>query len=93
MVLAQKIEDLLGLGGLSEGGVAAQIAEHDDDLAAVTFKNALVTLRDDELGELRREKPLQSPYAALFLDLLGDPRFEPAIEFGDFLGALAQFPQ
>src|SRR3954464_9061943 len=42
VVLAQKIEDFLGLGGLGEGGVAAQVAEHDDDLAAMAFKDFLV---------------------------------------------------
>src|SRR5690242_13244083 len=29
------IQHLLGLGRLGEGGVAAQIAEHDDDLASM----------------------------------------------------------
>jgi len=47
VVFAQEIEHLFGLGGLGEGGVAAQIAEYDDDLAAVTFENLLVALRDD----------------------------------------------
>src|SRR6516162_8159481 len=37
MILAQEVEYLLGLGSLREGGVAAQVAEHDDDLAAMTF--------------------------------------------------------
>ena len=31
MVLAKEGEDFLGFGGFSKGGVAAQIAEHDDD--------------------------------------------------------------
>ena len=93
MVFAQEVEHLLGLGGLGEGGVAAQIAEHDDDLAAMAFEDFLVALRDDQLGKLRREKPLQPPDPAQLLDLLGDPRFEPAVEFGDLLGALAQFAQ
>jgi hypothetical protein len=35
MVLAQEIKHVLGLGRLGEGGVAAQIAEHDDDLATM----------------------------------------------------------
>jgi hypothetical protein len=35
VVFAQKVEDLLGLGGLGKGGVTAQIAKHDDDLAPV----------------------------------------------------------
>src|SRR5262249_15619758 len=56
VVLAQKIEHLLGLCCLSKGGVTAQVAEHDDDLAAVAFEDFLVTLRDDEFGKLRRQK-------------------------------------
>src|SRR5262249_52802695 len=50
VVFAQEVEHLLGLGGLGEGGVAAEVAEHDDDLAAMTFEYLLVTLRDDQLG-------------------------------------------
>ena len=54
MVLAQEVEDFLRLGRLSEGGVATQIAEYDDDLAAMAFENVFVALRDDQLGELGR---------------------------------------
>ena len=50
VVFAQEIEHLLGLGGFGEGGVAAQIAEHDDDFAAMAFEDFLVTLRDDEFA-------------------------------------------
>ena len=42
-------------------GIAAQIAEHDDNLAAMAFEDLLVALRDNQLGQLRREEPLQSP--------------------------------
>ena len=61
MVFPQEVKDLLGLGGLRKGGVAAQVAEDDDDLAAMAFKDLLVTLRDNQFGKLWREKPLQSP--------------------------------
>ena len=44
MVLTQKIEDFLGLGGLGEGGVAPQIAKHDDDLPSVAFQDLFVAL-------------------------------------------------
>ena len=44
MIFAQEVEHLLGLGCLREGVVAAQIAEHDDDLAAMAFKDLLVAL-------------------------------------------------
>jgi len=56
VVLAQKFELVLGLGCFSKGGVAAQIAEHDDDLAAMAFEDFLVTLRDDQFRKLRREE-------------------------------------
>ena len=91
MVLSQEIENLFGLGGLGEGGVAAQIAEHDDDLAAMAFEDFLVALRDDQLRQLRRQKPFQPSDPAQFLDLFGDLRFEVAIERGDLVGTLAQF--
>ena len=47
MILTQKIEDFLGLGSFGKGGVTAQIAEHDDDLAAMALQDFLVALRDD----------------------------------------------
>ena len=47
MIFAQEVEHLLRLGSLGEGRIAAQIAEHDDDLAAMAFEDLLVALRDD----------------------------------------------
>jgi len=44
VVFAQEIEDFLGLRGLGKGGVAAQIAEYDDDLAAMAFEDLFVPL-------------------------------------------------
>ena len=64
VVLAQKIEHFLRFGGLSEGGVATKVTKHDDNLAAMAFEDFLVALRDDQLGELRSEEPLQPPDAA-----------------------------
>jgi hypothetical protein len=52
------VEHLLRLGRFGKGGVAAQIAEHDDNLAAVAFKDLFVAPRDDQFGELRGEKAL-----------------------------------
>src|SRR5215471_10182971 len=69
VIIAQEIQHLFGLCGLGEGGVAAQIAEHNDDLAAVAFEYLLVAPRDDQFGELRREEALQPPNPAQFLDL------------------------
>jgi len=50
-------------------------------------------LRDDELGELWREKPFQPPDPAQLLDLFRDPRFEATVQFGDLLGPLPQFAE
>jgi hypothetical protein len=63
----RRIRDFLRLGGLGEGGVAPQIAEHDDDLTAMAFKDFLVALRDYQFGKLRREEALQPPHAAQFV--------------------------
>src|SRR6516165_9472704 len=93
VIFAQKIEHFLGLGGLSESGVAAQIAKDDDDVAAMAFENLLVPLRDDQLGELGREETLQPPDASQFLHQFGDPRFKPTIEYRHLVGALAQFAE
>src|SRR5215472_10724713 len=47
VVFAQEVEDFLGFGSLGEGGVTAQIAKHDDDLAVMAFEDFLVAVRDD----------------------------------------------
>src|SRR5205814_5535437 len=93
VVFAQEVEHLLGLGGLAEGGVAAQIAEPDDDLAAVAFQDLLVALRDDEFGELRREEALQPPDPTQFLDLLDHSCLETAVQFRHLACALAQLAE
>src|SRR6516225_7607489 len=93
MIFAKEFENFFGFGGLCEGGVAAQIAEYDNDLAAMTFEDLLVTLRDDEFGELWREEPLQPPDPAQLLDLSGDARLQLAVQLSDLLGALAQLAQ
>jgi hypothetical protein len=93
VVLAQKFEDFLRLSGLGEGGIAAQIAEHDDDVAAMAFEDLFVPLRDDQLRKLRCQKPFQPSDTAQFIDLLGDTRFEAAVQLGDLVGTLTQFTQ
>jgi hypothetical protein len=55
VVVAQEGHDLFRLDALGKPGKAAQVAEHDDDLAAMAFEDALIALRDDQVGELRRE--------------------------------------
>jgi hypothetical protein len=53
----------------------------------VAFEDFFVALRDNHFGKLRRKEALQPPDSAQFFDLLRDPRFETAVEFGYFLGA------
>ncbi len=51
----------------------AQIAKDDDDFGTLTGKHALVASLVDELGDLWREKSLQSCYP--FRALLGNREF------------------
>ena len=59
----------------------------------MTFKDLLVALGDDEFGQLRCEKPLQPPDPPQFLDLFGDARFKPTVQFRYLIGTLAQFAE
>src|SRR6266446_1475351 len=93
MVLTQEVQHLLRLGSFGKGGVAAQIAKHDNDFAAMAFEDLLVTLRDDQFGKLRREKPLQSSDSTQFVNLGSDPRLQVAVQLPDLLGTLPQLAQ
>ena len=42
---------------------------------------------------MRREKPLQPSDPTQFVNLLGDPRLQIAVQLPDLLGALPQFAQ
>src|SRR5262249_62138680 len=53
MKLAQDAPDLLRLAGRGKGGVAAQIAEYDDNVAAVAFAEGLLPRGAEQLGALR----------------------------------------
>ena len=55
----QDPHDVLGLGGLGERGEAAEIQEHDGDLAPVAAQRILGAARNDQLRELRREEALE----------------------------------
>jgi hypothetical protein len=54
----QDAHQLLGLDGVAEVRVPAQVAEEDGDLAAMAAQDRLVSRSDDRVGELRREEPL-----------------------------------
>ena len=79
MVLAQDRHHLLGLGGLGERREAAQVAEHDDDLAAVALEERLVAGVDDELDELGREETAQPADPLQLLDLRAHALLELAV--------------
>ena len=93
MVLAQEVENLFGLGGLGERGVAAQIAEHYDNLAAVTFEDFLVALGDNQLGKLRCQKALQPSDPSEFVDLGRNPRLQLPVPPGYLVGARSEFAE
>ena len=93
MILSQEIEHLFGLSGLGKRGVAAQIAEDDDDFTTMALKDLFVTLRNDQLGELRCKEPLQPTDAPQFLDLGGDARLKTTVQLRHFVGPLPQFAE
>ena len=93
VILAQQIEHLLRLGGLGEGGKPAQVAEHDDDVAAMGFEDVFVAARDDQFGELRREKPLQFSDPLQFPELRRDPVLQLPVPRRDLVGARPQFAE
>ena len=59
VVLAQHVEQLLGLGGLGEGRVAAEVAEHGRHRTPVAGEQPLPVRRAHQRGHLRREEPRQ----------------------------------
>ena len=76
VVLAQHAHDLLGLGGLGEGGEAAQVEEDHGDLAPVGLERIVGAAGHDQLGELRREEALQPAEPLELGDLLRDALLE-----------------
>ena len=60
VVVAQHPHDLLGLAGLGEGGETPEVAEDDDDLAAVALQEGLIAGVEDQLGHLRWEEAPQA---------------------------------
>ena len=83
MVLAQHAHHLLGLGRLGEGGEAAQVEEHDGDLAAVALQRILGAAGDDQLGELRREEALEPRQPLELGDLLAHALLQRRVPVGE----------
>ena len=89
VILAQDVHDLFRLGSLGKSGKSAQVAKDHGDVAAVTVENAIVARRQDQLGHLRGQKPLQAVHAFDLLELLRHAVFERAIPAGEIGGLLA----
>ena len=86
VVFAQEVAHLFRLAGLGKRGKPAQVAKHDDDVAAVGFEDALVALRDDQLGELLRQEALQVTGPLDLAELGLDPGFELLVPQRQFAG-------
>ena len=80
MVLAKNRHHLFGLGGLGKGCKAAQIAENYGHLAAVALeKRVAVPRRNDEVGDLRGQKPPEPGHPLDLRNLLRHCLFKGAI--------------
>ena len=89
VVLAEDRHHFLRLGGLGESGEAAQVAEHDRDVAAVAVENAIVARRKDELRHLRRQEALEPVHALDMRELLRHALLERAIPRNEIGGLRA----
>jgi hypothetical protein len=89
VVLAEHRHHLLRIGGLGEGGEAAQVEEHDRDLAAMALQRILGAAGDDQLGELRREEALQPADPLELAHAVGHALLEAPVQLGE-LALLAQ---
>jgi hypothetical protein len=72
VIVAQHVQELFRLGRLREGGEAAQIAEENRYVCAVSAQELLSVVRGDELGHLRRDEARE--LAALAFDRFEQPR-------------------
>ena len=76
MVLAEDAHDLLGLGGLREGGEAPQVQEHHGHLPPMALERVLRVASHDQLRELRREEALEPSQAVELRHLLPHALFQ-----------------
>ena len=83
MVLLQNIRYFLGLAAVGERGEAAQVEEHDNDLAPVCLQQVLAAAIDDRLGNLRRKEAFQSRQAVELRQLLLNALLELPVPFGE----------
>ena len=88
VVFAEDAHDFLGLGGLRERGEAAEVEEHDRDLAPVGLERIVGAAGHDELGELGREEALEAAELLELADLLLDAALERPVPLGALLGEI-----
>ena len=83
VVRVQHLHHLLGLGAVGERREAAQVDEHDADLAPVRRQQLLAAAGDDRLGDLRREEALQAAEPLELAELLAHALLERAVPLGE----------
>jgi hypothetical protein len=66
----------------AKGREPSEVGEHDRHLASVGPERVVGATRDDRLGQLRGEKPLETPQPLQLGDLLGDARFQRPVQLG-----------
>ena len=91
MIFAQHVHRLFRLGGLGEGGKAAQVAEHDRDFAAVAVEQAFMAVAGgDQLRHLRRQETFEAADALDFAELGLDPLLQRLVPVLQLVGLLLQ---
>ncbi len=84
VIVAEHAHHLLRLRGLGERREAAQIAEHHADVAAMALDD-VVAGRDQELGDLRREEPLEPADTLDLADLIRHALLERLVPLVDLV--------
>ena len=86
VVAAQHAHHLLGLGGVREGGEAAQVEDDDGDLAPVRGERIVHVAGDDALGQMRREEALELGQALQLPELLLHALLQAGVQLGELAG-------
>ena len=83
VVAAQQAHDLLGLGGVGEGGESAQVEDDDGDLAPVCRERIVHVAGHDALGQMRREEALELGQALQLAELLLHALLQAGVQLGE----------
>ena len=94
MIFAKNCHHLFGLGGLGEGRKAAQIAENDGHLATMAFEKPVpISRRNDEVGDLRGQKPPQPAHPLDLRHLLRHRLFQGSVPCRQLRGLILEAPR